>query len=830
LLRRIASLTELGPLRDPEARARTRIIQAIYPAAYLGNPKVFPELVYRYIAESLKHGNETYSAVTYTAFAVVLCAMGDLDHAFRLADVGLELLARMKAERLKASVYSVYYFLIFPWRHALRDAIPHFVEGWEAGLEHGDFEYTGYLVTQHALARLHSGTPLPPLEAEFADHEGRVRALGQERSILLQKLFRQLVYELQRRPPNVVPLAGPFYVEAEMLPRCLQPLDHNLVLHHYLARMILGAFLGEREPALEAARLGRAHLADGAFASYIAAVFLFYEALLLLSAAAPVTRSARRRVEGSLRKLDRWRRDAPMNFANKFHLVEAELCRVRGRNEAAAGHFEKAIEFAHAHGLLHEAALAQERAADFYLRRGMPQLGRHYLRECLSSYERWGATAKVQRLQTDYAEHFAFLTAAPPGAGAMTMARFSDTLDYRSVLKASQAISREMRLPRLGATLLKVLLEHAGAQRGVLLLERSGQLFVEAEGDVDAGQVDVVDREPVEDTTRLCRAIAHYVARTERPLVVEDASRHELFGRDAYVRLRRPRSVLCVPIMYQGRLLGLMYLENNRMSHVFTQARFDVMSILASQAAISIANARFHAVQLEAQQAKISPHFLFNALSSIAGLAVSDGAKAEEAITRLAQLYRYILTNSSEQLVTLEQELEVVRTYLALEQMRFGTKLGFSIDTDGDVAAVRIPGLLIQPLVENSIRHGISRKLGPGMVAVHAVASEGRCWITVQDDGDGVKHGTSGTGFGLRSVQERLALVYGEEYSFAITQSGGYRVEIEVPASPTRVGTASWKARAAAAVDEAGQQAQEADVRAVALAAVGNAARRRGGA
>jgi predicted ATPase len=809
LVRNIASLTGLAPLRDQKVRARTRIIQAIYPAAYLGAPKVFPILVYRHIAESIRHGNEGYSAVTYTAFAVVLCAMGDLKTAFRLANVGLEVLSRFKAERLKASVFSIYYFLIFPWRNAIRDAIPYYVVGWESGLEHGDFEYTCYLITQHALARFHSGTPLPPLETEFAGHTARIESLGQERSILMQKLLCQLVFELQRRPAGAQSLAGPFYDEAELLPRCKQPLDHNLVFHNHFAQMILGAFMGDRS-ALDSARLGRAHLAEGAFGSYLGAVFLFYESLLLLAdPGSRSSRSARRRIRSNQRKLDRWQREAPMNFANKFHLVEAERCRTSGRSAAAATHFEKAIELAHVHGLLHEAALAQERAAAFYLERGMPYLGRHYLRECQSSYERWGAGAKVDRLQVEHAQHFAFLSAAPSGLGAMTSARFSDTLDYRSVLKASQAISSETRFPRLGATLLKVLLEHAGAQRGLLLLERNGQLFVEAEGDVDAGQVDAVERELLDDTMRLCRPIVHYVARTEKTLVIEDASRHELFGRDPYVRLHRPRSVLCIPILYQGRLLGVMYLENNRMSHLFTQARYDVMNILASQAAISIANARFHAIQLEAQQAKISPHFLFNALSSIAGLAVSDGAKAEEAITRLAQLYRYILTTSSEELVTLGQELEVVRTYLALEQMRFGAKLSFTIESEGDVTAVRIPGLLIQPLVENSIRHGISRKLTPGRVAVHTVASRGRCWISVQDDGDGAKHGTSGTGFGLRSVQERLALVYGEEYSLAITQAGGYRVEIEIPAAPARVGTASWKARAAASAAKAAVQASE---------------------
>jgi two-component system, LytTR family, sensor kinase len=273
----------------------------------------------------------------------------------------------------------------------------------------------------------------------------------------------------------------------------------------------------------------------------------------------------------------------------------------------------------------------------------------------------------------------------------------------------------------------------------------------------------------------------HYAARMERPVVLGNAALEGSFTRDAYVVRNQPCSVLCTPILHQGRLIGLVYLENNRMSYVFNAERLEVIHLLASQAAISIANARYHALQLEAQQAKINPHFLFNALSSIADLAVHDGKTAEQAIVNLASLYRYILTSSATTMVTLEQELQVVRKYLSLEKLRFGSKLEFRVTDDGNAAMVFLPGLLIQPLAENAIRHSIAPRVGPGMVTVDAHVDDDMCCITVQDDGDGSKHATGGTGFGLRSVQERLSLVYGSRYSFAISRADGYRVELEIP-------------------------------------------------
>jgi GAF domain-containing protein len=546
--------------------------------------------------------------------------------------------------------------------------------------------------------------------------------------------------------------------------------------------MTLCLFLGDCDGLLEAARRGRVHLKNGGFANYLAAVFLTYESLAYLMTARKRGNAMLGRVRRNQRQLKAWAKAAPMNFQHKVHLVEAERYRYLGNHERAAEHFEKAIELSQTHGFAHETGLAQERAAAFYLDRGMERLGRQYLRDCYQSYRRWGADALTRRLETEYAHHFAMLGNSIEGPVRRSAPRILETLDYRTLLKSSQAISGEILLPRLVERLLTHILEHAGAQRAVLVLEKRGELFVEAEADVDGEGSRQIEPEAVEDSDRLCAAIVHYSARLAAPIVLPDATGEGLFINDPYVRARRPKSVLCAPVLYQSKLVGLIYLENNRVPHVFTDARLEVVNLLAGQAAISITNAKIHALELQAQRAKINPHFLFNALSSIAELAVSDGTKAEIAIVKLASLYRYVLTNSTDELVSLEQELEIVRNYLTLEKLRFGGKLDYEVTTEGDARLVRLPGLLIQPLVENSIRHGVAPKLGPGRVTVQAVVRGDRCCIVVQDDGDGSKHATAGTGLGLRSVQERLALAYGPRFSFAISRNDGYRVEIEIPA------------------------------------------------
>jgi predicted ATPase/GAF domain-containing protein len=804
----VSRLYLLPDMKDAGTKAVSRVIQSVYSAAYLGRPDLFPLLVYRHVNDSLKHGNEGYSAATYIAFSIVLAGLGAFEQAQRLGEVALELLNRFEAERLRGASMMGFYTFVFPWRNAARDSLPHLDEALAAGLRVGDFEYSCYLMTIHSMVRLHSGGPLSELAIEFERHRSSIAAYRQERSILLQNIFCQVIHDLKYHERGTSLLAGPIYDEVTGLPQCLEPRDENLMFHNHLCKLMVATFLGDSAAARDAARLGRPRMKAGAFANFLQANFLFYEALSTVAVppGAKLGFAAMRAVTRTAKRLKAWAEHAPANFLSKFHLLEAETHRLRRAHARAAKHYEKSIELASQYGCVHELAFAQERAALYYFERGMLRLGRQYLSDSHASYARWGAAAVLRRLERDHAQHFALM--ASRTEQAHDARRFSEGLDYLMLLKSSQAISGEVLLPRLLEQLLKTTLEHAAAQRGLLLLERSGQLYVAAEADVEEGSRALAEPEPLEDTARLCQGIVRYVARTEKPVLLVDAAREGMFVGDDYVVTKKPKSVLCTPILYQGRLLGIAYLENNHVSHVFTEARLEVVNLLAGQAAISMAIARFHSLQLEAHQAKIKPHFLFNALSSIADLALTDGQRAEEALLKLAQLYRYILTTTAEDLVSLEQELEVVASYLALEQLRFGTKLVYSVDCRGDMSGVKLPGMLIQPLVENSVRHGIAHRTTPGHVRISASIIGERCCILVQDDGPGDKSTpslSSGTGFGLRSVQERLVLAYDQDYSFAITSTAGYRVEIELPATST-VLTARLRGKTTALQHSAGTQ------------------------
>jgi two-component system LytT family sensor kinase len=185
--------------------------------------------------------------------------------------------------------------------------------------------------------------------------------------------------------------------------------------------------------------------------------------------------------------------------------------------------------------------------------------------------------------------------------------------------------------------------------------------------------------------------------------------------------------------------------------------------------------------ELEALQSKINPHFLFNTLNSIASL-ISENPKAAEAtVERLSELFRYTLQHAEKSVVTVAEELDLVRTYLEIEKVRLGERLRYDVTCDSGAGAMEIPAMLIQPLVENSIKHGISPSVEGGTILVEAKDLDGTCVIAVQDSGTGFRTAGDESGFGLRSIRERLRLLYGERASLEVRQNDHTRVVITIP-------------------------------------------------
>ncbi len=279
-----------------------------------------------------------------------------------------------------------------------------------------------------------------------------------------------------------------------------------------------------------------------------------------------------------------WASHCKENFEHQYLLVEAEIARITGRDMDAMHLYEQSIESAHVNEFVQNEAIGYELAARFYEERGFDKIARTYLWEARSCYVRWGADSKVSQLD----ESFPFLQAGPQARAARGIGADVGQLDAITVVKALQAISGEIVLSGLLETLMRFVLENAGAQRGYLILADGEDLAIEAEARVEGQEIFVVHPRQSTLTEVLPLSIANYVKRTGESVILDDASGRNMFSSDPYMGSKKPVSVLCFPIVRQGNLTGLLYLENNLVKGAFTADRIAVLELLASQAAISL--------------------------------------------------------------------------------------------------------------------------------------------------------------------------------------------------------------------------------------------------
>jgi PAS domain S-box-containing protein len=333
--------------------------------------------------------------------------------------------------------------------------------------------------------------------------------------------------------------------------------------------------------------------------------YFYYTALTVASLYENATADAQNRwrelLTAHLEQLREWADNYPPTFADKHALLSAEIARLEGRDLDAMHLYERAIRSAREHGFVQNEGLAHELAARFYAARGVETIAHACLRNARHCYLRWGAFGKVRQLEQ---LHPHLRDASVPASPNTTIGAPVEQLDVGTVLKAAQAVSSEIVLGELIKTLLRIAVEHAGAERGLLVLFPDDAPRIAAEATSGHGQVEVTLHQTAVSPAELPETVLHTVIRTRESVILDDALAQNPFSADEYLRQKRARSVLCLPLVKQAKLIGVLYLENNLASHVFTPARISVLELLASQAAISLENARLYN-DLREREAKI---------------------------------------------------------------------------------------------------------------------------------------------------------------------------------------------------------------------------------
>lgn len=600
----IESLADLPEMTDLKSLATVRIISSVGKATYAACPSLTPLIITQSVNLSVKHGNAPESALSYASYGFILSGfVGDIDSGYRFGRLATKLLDRFTSGKLSVNTTMMVHFFVKPWKEHYATQLEALRDAYKAGIESGSLEEAAHCAYMYCSGLFRIGKALPELEKEMAYYCDAIRKIKHESALRLLLIFRQASSNLMGQGTDPRMLVGEWFDEGKMLPIHQAANDRSAICVTYLNKLSLCFIFEDYTAALESAEKTAEYL-DGVPGTPAVPIFYFYDSLARLAAYGEDTGKKQKpllkKVGSNQKKMKKWARHAPMNHLHKYMLVEAEHLKALGRDNQAEECYRRAITLARKNEYVQEEALANELAAKFHLARGKVDQARSYMLDARYCYKRWGAFAKVKDLD----EKHRLLLMGHSDAGTPTSHEkktstavstdFERNLDLASVMKASQVISSEIVLEKLIDKLMNIVIETGGAQKGFLILQSKGGLLVRAEARVDQSVSPVLKCAPIESCSELSPAIVNYVGRTMESLVLHDAAREGEFTADPYVVSNEPKSILCAPLIHQGKLTGMLYLENNLAAYTFTPERLEILKVLCSQAAISLENAQLY--------------------------------------------------------------------------------------------------------------------------------------------------------------------------------------------------------------------------------------------
>jgi PAS domain S-box-containing protein len=604
--RQIEELINLPLMTNPDVLDTMDVLAEVMTPAKCSNLNLLSLVACRMVNLSLEHGNSDSSCFGYVWFAIVAGpCFGNYTDGFRFGQLGYELVEKRGFVRYQARTYMCFANIVMPWAKHARTGRDLIYRAFDVATRMGDLTFIAYCRDELISNFLTVGDPLAKVQREAEDAVAFVRKA--RFGLIIDILLGQVGFIRTLR--GLTSTFGCFdddsFNEFEFERHLASAPALMLAEFWYYVRKAQARFIaGDNASAIEAA-LRAQRLLWTSPSQFETAELHFYGALSHAASwdsASPYQRQ--RHLEALTdhhRQLGIWAVNCPENFENRVALVGAEIARIKGRDVDAMRLYEQAIHSAHANGFVHNEALANELAARFYGARGFDKIAATYLRDARDCYLQWGADGKVSQLDE---LHPHLREGRPQPDPTSTILTPVGQLDLGTVIKLSQAISGEVVLEKLIDTLMRTAVEHAGAERGLLILARGDEYRTVAEAKSGSNTVVVGPPQTGATATGLPESVLHYVARTKDSVLLHDASSDKQFFSDEYIRRRHARSILCLPLLKETRLVGTLYLENNLAPYIFTPDRIVVLKLLASQAAISLENIRLYD-DLQEREARI---------------------------------------------------------------------------------------------------------------------------------------------------------------------------------------------------------------------------------
>jgi predicted ATPase/signal transduction histidine kinase len=592
--RPIESLIDLPLMTDPELQAAMPVFSILAEVSWFTDFHLYCMLVCRMVNISMQHGMSGPSAHGYACLGSMLGpAFHRYHEGYRLGRLACDLVEKHGFTAYQTKVYHDL-AAVSLWTQPITSAIELRRVVTRIATETGNLTYACYSMHQSITGFLLRNDPLDAVwrESEMAlDFARRAKFRDVADLIVSQQRF---IAAMQGRTATFSTFSDSQFDEATFEAQLTGDRMNTMICLYWILKLKARFLSGDYTEALAAAGKAKPVLRGEPTQIFLLDYF-YYTALTVAAlyekASADERAGWRELLAAHREQLREWAENYPPTFGDKHALVSGEIARLEGRDAEAMRLYEQAIGSAREHAFVQNEGLAHEVAAGFYAARGVERIAYNYLRSARDCYLRWGALGKVRQLDQ---RHPRLIEETASSAPSATVSASIEQLDAGTVVKASQAVSSEIELGKLIETLMRISLEHAGAERGLLILITANVPRIAAEARTGGRNIEVTLRNSAVTATELSESVLHTAVRTQDSVILNDASAQTPFSADEYVRQKHARSVLCLPLVKLGKLVGALYLENNLAPHVFTSAKLAVLKLLASQAAISLENVQLY--------------------------------------------------------------------------------------------------------------------------------------------------------------------------------------------------------------------------------------------
>lgn len=586
-------LMNLKVMTDPNMTAALPILERIVPPAYMSGSNMFPLIVFKMVELSVKYGNMPYSAFGYGSYGISLSAvLGDYEGGYRYGQMALELVDKFDSEEYRVKVLFVTDCFLNHWKQHLSLSLNPLLESYKSGLKVGNLVGGIWAAYYYLLWQFYTAEELSVLGEQVDSYKRTFNQLKQQAAYNRTSILHNVIQNLAEGDEIGVNLADHFEGGEQKMLKDLEGMNDKTSAYFYHSNKLLLHLLRlESDKALEHAAKTKvfeeavAGLPDLTFTTFFASIAAIYNSLL------ENKNDSLKKAKKNLKNFKKWSESAPENYLHQYLAVKAGLLAANGKIAEAINIFDQAVHHANEQKYVQFVAILSELAARFCMANNLNVQGELFLNKAYRAYSYWGAEAKANMLLDEF-EFLSAVGSSSSSSGSGSGGKRSGQFDLSTVIKASTSLSGEIRFNKLVRTLLKIVIENAGAERAILIINNNNKFEVVAEGTIE--KIEILDGIKIEEFGKLPQSVVLYTIRTGEELIIPNASSHEKWSADEYIKKSDVKSLLCTSLKNQGVVKALLYLENNLTTNAFTKDRVELLNMLSGQIAISIENANLY--------------------------------------------------------------------------------------------------------------------------------------------------------------------------------------------------------------------------------------------